>query len=378
MLARKTRIQVGVLSLAAGAAVAGLAVPIVSIIVATMFVVAAAGWRPGWFMPLLFGLGLLRGWLLGAPGGISDEQPIIAALAAARAWLEGGINQALPPTEAALLNGLLLGGREDLPRDLLQAFRTTGTSHIVAVSGFNVTIVVSAVAALIRSLPLSRSPQLMVSVLAVTAFVILTGASPSVVRAGIMGSLVVLARYSGRLADGWHLLMLSAASMVLVQPAIVLSLSFQLSVAATAGLVLLAEPFEQRLRLVPAALGLRGSLASTLAAIMFTQPLILLYFGQVSLVAPLVNIIVLPLIPLAMLAGFVVGGLTALAPWLAAWAGWLAWLPLRVIVSVVTFGAALPNAAAQLGLVVSAAVSAINALAVGLFVMMTRKRHVAA
>lgn len=364
------------MALAAGAAVGGFVVPTMGMVFGATLTAIAARWR-WWFVPLLFGLGLLRGWLLGAPAGVSDEQPIIAALTATRAWLEHGINQALPPTEAALLTGLLLGGREDLPRNLLQAFRTTGTSHIVAVSGFNVTIVVSAVAAIIRSMPLGRAMQLLVTILAVAAFVILTGASPSVVRAGIMGSLVVLARYSGRLADGWHLLVLSAASMVVIQPVIITSLSFQLSVVATAALVLLAEPLEQRLTFVSTVFGLRSSLASTLAAIMFTQPLILLYFGQVSLVAPLVNVVVLPLIPPAMLTGFAVAVLTALAPWLAVLVGWLAWLPLRAMVWVVTFGAALPIAAVQLGWQASAAAASVNALAIGWYVTITRKRHVA-
>lgn len=348
-----------------------------SIAFGAMLVVVAAFWRQWWFASMLFGAGLLRGWLLGAPAGVSDEQPLLAALAAARAWLEQGINQALPSTEAALLNGLLLGGREDLPRDLLQAFRTTGTSHIVAVSGFNVTIVVSTVAAMIRSLPLGRMTQLTVTVLAVAAFVVLTGASPSVVRAGIMGSLVVLARYSGRLADGWHLLMLSAASMVLVQPAIVTSLSFQLSVAATAALVLLAEPLEQRLAFVPSFFGLRSSLASTVAAILFTQPLILLYFGQISLVAPLVNVVVLPMIPLAMLTGFTVGMATALVSGLAVLAGWFAWLPLHVMVVVVQVGAAMPVAAVHVSGAASVLLAAVTALSIGWLVTRTRGTHVA-
>lgn len=372
------RIQIGAMALAVGAVAGNFAVPTVSITFGAILVVVAAWRQPMWFVPLLFAIGLLRSWVLGASAGVSDEQAIIAALSSVRAWLEHGIDQALPPTEAALLSGLLLGGRENLPRDLLQAFRTTGTSHIVAVSGFNVTIVVSAVAAMIRSLPLTRSVQLAVTVLAVAAFVVLTGASPSVVRAGIMGGLVVLARYSGRLADGWHLLMLSAASMVLIQPTIVTSLSFQLSVAATAALVLMAESFEQWLAIVPKTFGLRSSLASTLAAIICTQPLILLYFGQVSLIAPLVNVMVLPLVPLAMLTGFITSLITAVWPVVAALVGWLAWLPLRSIVAVVVFGADLPAAAVQGPAAVSIVLAVATALVVGWLVVTARRQRVSA
>jgi competence protein ComEC len=171
--------------------------------------------------------------------------------------------------------------------------------------------------------------------------------------------------------------MLSAASMVLVQPAIVTSLSFQLSVVATAALVLLAESFEQWLAIVPKTFGLRSSLASTVAAIICTQPLILLYFGQVSLIAPLVNVMVLPLVPLAMLTGFITSLITAAWPVVAALVGWLAWLPLRSIVAVVVFGADLPAAAVQVPAIVSVWLAAVTALLIGWLVVKTRSLNVA-
>ncbi len=289
--------------------------------------------------------------------------PVRTAIHGAKLWFQGAVNGILPNPEAPLLAGLLLGSRDDIPAALKQSFRVSGTSHIVAVSGFNVTVVVMVIASFFRLLPLPRVARLAMIVIAIGAFVTLTGASASVVRAGIMGSLAIVGKESGRLGDALHALILSAAAMVVWDPRIIASIGFQLSVAATLGLILLSEPIERLLRFVPTVLGLRGSLSSTLSAILMTQPLITLYFLQLSLVAPLVNLVVLPLIPLAMLTGFCAALAGAAVPAFAPYVGWIAWAPLAAIIRSVDQGARLPFASVTLGAGWSILIAAVFAAA---------------
>jgi len=283
--------------------------------------------------------------------------PVRTAIHVAKLWFQRAINGILPNPEAPLLAGLLLGSRDDIPAALKQSFRLSGTSHIVAVSGFNVTVVVMVIASFFRLLPLPRVVRSAMIVAAIAGFVTLTGASASVVRAGLMGSLAIIGKESGRLGDTLHALILSAAVMVVWDPRIVASIGFQLSVAATLGLILLSEPVERLLQFVPTTLGVRSSLSTTLSAILMTQPLITLYFLQLSLVAPLVNLVVLPMIPLAMLTGFCAALVGALVPPFAPYIGWIAWAPLAAIMKSVDYGAKLPFASVTLGPIWSIAIA---------------------
>ncbi|MFH0829150.1 MAG: ComEC/Rec2 family competence protein [Candidatus Kerfeldbacteria bacterium] len=298
-----------------------------------------------------------------------------AVLYNTKSWFESSIRRTLPNPEAPLLSGLLLGSRDEIPYELKQDFRISGTSHIVAVSGFNVTIVVALIASMLRYLPIPRGARLSLTCAAIAGFVMLTGSSPSVVRAGIMGSLVVLGRETGRLADALHTLMVSVTVMVVADPAIIASIGFQLSVAATLGLVLLSSRFEKLLSHIPSLFGIRSSLGTTLAAVVVTQPLITLYFGQISVVAPITNLIILPLIPIAMLVGFCVISLSAIVPMIAVYIGWIAWAPLTAIIRAVELCARLPFASVRMGMNTSIAISVIWAAMVAYAFIQVRKIH---
>ena len=297
------------------------------------------------------------------------------ALYRTKSWFESSIRRTLPNPEAPLLTGLLLGSRDEIPYELKQDFRISGTSHIVAVSGFNVTIVVTMIASLFRCLPIPRGVRLLLTCTAIAGFVTLTGSSPSVVRAGIMGSLVVLGRETGRLSDALHTLMVSVTAMVIADPAIIASIGFQLSVAATLGLVLLSGRFEALLSRIPSSYGIRSSLSTTLAAVVATQPLITLYFGQLSIVAPITNLIVLPLIPIAMLAGFCIISVSAIAPLVAVYVGWIAWAPLAAILTAVKWCARLPFASVRMGVFASIALSVAWTAVVSYAVIQARQHH---
>jgi competence protein ComEC len=280
--------------------------------------------------------------------------PLVAITASARHWLLGGLNSLVPEPEAALGAGILLGVRASIAPEVADAFAVAGLTHVVAISGWNIAIVAALVAAFLRPMAKRRGGRLMGSactIAAIAGYVLLTGASPSVVRAALMAGAILLARHDGAPAHAASALMLAALGMLLVAPPVLWDVGFQLSLLATAGLIVFAAPIERRLGGWPPLL--REPLALTAAAQLATMPVILGNFERLSLVAPLANVVVTPIVPLAMLASAiaaVVGGLDGavhlpLAGDAAAWlaAGW-AWLTLRAMIVAGSTAAALPFA----------------------------------
>ena len=257
---------------------------------------------------------------------------------------------ALPEPEAGLAAGILIGLRDLVDRDLAATFTAAGVSHVVAISGWNIAIVALLVDAALRSAP--RRRRRLVTLAAIAIYTVLTGASASVLRAAAMAVAVTLARETGRAGTALHALALAVAVMLVIDPAIIGDAGFQLSALATAGLVAWATPMTDWLRArgngrLPEWLcvGLGVSLAAQAA----TLPVVLASFGRLAALSPLLNLAVVPLVPLAMAGGavaLVVGGL-GMAGLPAAIATVLAvpgWLPLAALTGIVRFGAGLPLA----------------------------------
>ena len=209
-------------------------------------------------------------------------------------WV-GMLQKTLPEPMASLAAGILLGIKGQMPNDFYQALVNTGTLHIVAASGFNVMIVAS-VLMLLASKLWKRGVAIMTGILGILFYVLIAGASASVVRAGVMGSLTLIAYYFGRPAEARRLLWMAAGIMLLINPLLLLDIGFQLSVGATGGLLYLA-PLMKRF---PQHHYLKEYLYPTLAATVATLPIILWHFGRVSWISPLVNMLVLPVVPLVM------------------------------------------------------------------------------
>lgn len=209
-----------------------------------------------------------------------------------------------PEPESSFMAGILYGSRSGLPEKVKNNFSKTGISHIVAVSGYNIAIIAQVMMQVCIAIGLWRRQAFWVVVGILGFFVIFTGASASVVRAGIMGSLVLLAEYIGRPIKVERTLIIAAAVMTMHNPFIILwDIGFQLSFLATAGLVGIG-PILKRVLPWTVYLGVFGeALLATLAAQVATLPLILYYFGQLSISAPLVNMLVLWVIPWLMLLG---------------------------------------------------------------------------
>jgi competence protein ComEC len=305
------------------------------------------------------------------PGGSG----LLGVVAGVRATLLGGLNDLVPEPEAALGAGILLGVRSSIAPEITAAFATAGLTHVVAISGWNIAIVSAIVLALVRPVGRARGGRWMTSAMAasiVGGYIVLTGASPSVVRAGLMAGAMLLARHGGSRAHAASALALAALVMLLAAPPVLWDVGFQLSLLATAGLVWFGASIERRLAALPG--WLREPIALTLAAQLTTLPVILVNFERLSLVAPIANVLVVPFVPIAMLlsaVAAVAGVLTGLVhvPVLGdavAWfAGGAAWLVLRVIVTLGTAVASIPGAAVPVSIPPVLAVAWFPLLALG-------------
>ncbi len=284
--------------------------------------------------------------------------------------------RALPEPQAGLASGILVGLRDRVDRDLAAAFTQAGVSHIVAISGWNIAIVAALIGALLRGVGPRR--RTVASLVAIAGYTLVAGASPSVDRAALMAAIGLTARATGRSGSalaglGWAVLVL-----LLLEPTTVLDPGFELSGLATAGLIAWTGPLTERIggtavagRPLPG--WLAESLAISIAAQAATLPIVLLTFGRLAIVAPLANLVIVPIVPPAMAAGAVALGagwlgLAGAPQALVTLLGLPAWAALGLMIWLVRTAAALPLASVTLAPpwnVAAAAISATLILAVG-------------
>jgi len=256
------------------------------------------------------------------------------------------INNFLPEPQAGLVNGILFGVRSQFSKDFYEALITTGTVHIVALSGQNISILIQAVSQM--TLIFSRKISILLTIAAIVGFVWFVGIDPPVVRAAIMGSLTLIATYFGRRNISLLGLIFSALIMLIVYPAWAFEVSFQLSFLASLGIILFGR-FQQ----ISEAMSLRkqvqteitNSFRTTIAAQLATLPVLILVFRQISLVAPLSNVLISATITPIMGLGFLLGVIGLLLPFLAPVFASLVWVPTTFLYLVVTLTAQIPFAA---------------------------------
>lgn len=226
-------------------------------------------------------------------------------LAEWRLMLTQRIQGILPGDAGALLSGILYGER-GLSANTSATFKTAGMTHLIAVSGSNIAIVISLFVPCFLCVGYRRKPAIVLSGLAVSLFVVFVGAQASVVRAALMGWMGLLARVFGRKASAERLLAIAATCIVLFDPwALAFDAGFALSFLATWGLLRWSRPFQEHLRWMPEFFGLREAAATTLAATLVTFPYALWAFGTSSLIGLLTNLFAVPIGGLAMLWGAV-------------------------------------------------------------------------
>lgn len=259
-------------------------------------------------------------------------------------WRDGfadSINLAIPNPEASLGIGFLVGKQQSLPADLILALQAVGLTHIVVASGYNLTILVRLARRLLAKI--SKYLATLAAFAMIVGFILIAGLSPSMLRAGLVSGLSLLAWYYGRQFHPLVLLPLAIAITVIIEPSYAWGdLGWQLSFAAFAGVIILA-PILQKYLFGDKKPKLIGQvLIETVSAQIMTAPIIIAAFGQFSNIAILSNLLVLPLVPLAMLLTFLAGVGGLLAPGVS----WLIGLPAKWLMSymiaVINFSASLP------------------------------------
>jgi competence protein ComEC len=250
--------------------------------------------------------------------GTGAGNPVYARLVAVKRGFISGVRRALPEPQAALLLGIVLGYRSALAPDFEVRMIDTGLIHIVVISGLKVAIFAGIVQRLcFRAVPRVALP---LAVAGVGAYVVIAGASAAAVRAGVMGSAALMAHALHRETQAFVSLACTAAAMLLVQPSLWRDVSFQLSFLGTAGIVLFTDSIRARFPWMPGLLA--EPFAVTIAAQVATLPVMAQNFGVISLVGPVANALVLPVLPAVMTLGGA-GGLAG------AWAAWAGYLPLQ-------------------------------------------------
>lgn len=262
-----------------------------------------------------------------------------------QSWLERlrqrfftGMRTALQEPIASFGLGLLVGIRALIPKPMQTELTLVGLSHLVAVSGYNLTIIIRAVERGLKRA--GRGTMVAVSLWLIGGFLVVTGASASIVRASLVSGLSLIAGLYGRRIQPLVLILFTAGLTAIFNPVYLTDLGWLLSYLAFFGILILAPAAEARLghpkRLIT------KLFIESFAAQLTTLPLILYMFGELSIVAPLTNLIILPMVPLAMATSFAAGLAGMIAPAFAGWFAWPASLVLTFMARLIDGFAALP------------------------------------
>ena len=285
---------------------------------------------------------------------------LLAGIYSLRAHLAESLGRVLPEPQASLARGMVLGMRGSIPQSLNDAFARSGTTHLLAISGLNLSIMAGVLLGIGIWLFGRRHYLYVWLALGVIWFyTLITGVQAPVVRGAIMASLFLVAELFGRQRNAIVALPFAAAVMVGLSPYILGDAAFQLSFLSMAGLVFIAPIFQGLgRRAVAAGLGEGGvaaaantvvdGLSTTLGAIIAVWPVVAYHFGIISLVAPLATLLALPAVAGIIVIGALAAVLGLVALPLAQAVGWLAWLFISYLM-LVTSGLAAPSLASVAG-----------------------------
>lgn len=281
-----------------------------------------------------------------------------------------GIQNALPEPLSSFGLGILVGQRNNMPENINEQLVTVGLVHIVAVSGYNLTIMVRGISRMKLG---SKYQQLVLSLTLIGLFVVITGFSASIVRAAIVSMLGLWAWYYGRRARPVVLLLFAAALTSFARPFYIWGdLGWYLSFLAFFGILVIAPLIARRLfKDRPRLLTL--VVIETLAAEIMALPLIMMAFGQLSLVALLANAIIVPLVPIAMLLSAIAGLAGMVVAPIAGWFAWPAVLLMTFMLDIIQLLSSVPSAMVHLNISLAGMLSF---YAIVLFVILISQKHV--
>ena len=239
----------------------------------------------------------------------TQKPPYYYALRLRSALLKS-VRSMLPPDEAGLVNGVLFGDTASLPKQVTEDFRTIGISHILSVSGLHMTTMAQLILMLLLFLRIPKKPACILASAGVVCFMAITCFVPSVTRSGIMCLLYLMGMVVSRRPDSLNSLGIAVLLIGLWNPYAAADVGLLLSFAATLGLILysgktaryLNAKFDRIRQISPLVRGINGILGTTVWAVLFTLPIIILTFGRVSLAAPAANL--LELVPSTLMMNF--------------------------------------------------------------------------
>jgi competence protein ComEC len=270
----------------------------------------------------------------GGPLGILD---------ALRRRAEAGVGAGLGPRLSPLATGIVLGQDERIPDKTVEQFQVSGLAHLLAVSGQNVTLLAVLALPILGAFGFGRSARLIGVLGLIVVYVPLTGAGPSIMRAGAMGAAATVAQLSGSPASRWYGLLLAFCFTLTIDPRAWLDAGWQLSFAAVVGIFLLAKPLGRSFHRLPAPLAEGAAL--TVSATLATAPLLAFHFERLSLVSLFANLAALPVVAPIMWIGTLaaVAAQLSIAP--AALLNALNGYCLAYLAAVASWSAAVPSAA---------------------------------
>lgn len=292
--------------------------------------------------------------------GSGFGNPAIASLLTLKSHTHSIITNAIPEPQASLLVGILLGVETGISPEVRDAFNATGTSHVIAISGFNMTLIAGLLSRLLSTLwPNRKWITAGLSIAAIAVYTVFVGANAPVLRAAVMSALLVIAPLLGRKTYVPASLAFAAFAMSVHDPFVLWDIGFQLSFAAVLGLALLVEPLERifrrglsrffRTETTEKLLRLLSEpLIVTLAAQITTTPLIALYFGRLSISSLVVNFLILPAQTPLLILGGLATIISLVLPVLGQPIYWGAWVFLTWTTEVVRLFARLPGAEIQI------------------------------
>jgi competence protein ComEC len=263
--------------------------------------------------------------------------------------LEESVNSVMSPPQSALLNALFFGDTSGFSQEWTDKFNLTGTRHIVAVSGMNITIISALIISFLLSLGFWRQQAFWVSVIFIIFYVLMIGAPASAVRAGIMGLIFLCAQRFGR-ASSASLAVVFASTFMLAQNPLLLRLDvgFQLSFLAVMGLIYLQPILSEAFKNVPDFFQIRYALAATISAQIFTLPILIFNFSRISLISSLANILIVPTLSFITILGFIFSLAGLIFYPLGLLLSWPAWFLISYVLAVINFFAKIPFATIQI------------------------------
>lgn len=275
---------------------------------------------------------------------IDQQQDLAFYLGISKQYFFNNLDKYLVEPASSLSKAILLANRREIPQSLRDRFSQVGLSHVIAISGLHMAIIVWLLQSLLLGMGIRRQTSFVYLFLFLLLYLYLIGFVPSAVRASLMVMMVLLGPILRRQTMSVFSLILAADVFVLVNPdLLVYDIGFQLSFLAVLGLLWYVRFFNKILFFIPQKFKLREVLSVTLSAQVFTWPLIVYYFGIFSVIAPLANFLVLPLLPAILLLSLLLA-LVGFIPIIASIISWPLFILFKIIVIITNYLSQIPGA----------------------------------